>query len=172
MSDRPVVTGTFSASMTIFSTAVVLLLVQDDLSIVFAGLLSSIVSNTLSDGLSVAAGGDQKPGTFGQVALAELCIGLPFLLVVLYFTYKQRSNKPLFGGGTRRLTRLTTKDRTSIILILSVLNLSFVVGVMVWQGTKEDWQQCVWLIPVVSIFSISMTYNIEKYLFPNRPTLN
>lgn len=132
---------------------------QDDLSIVFAGLLSAIVSNSLSDGLSVASGGNQEFGTFIQVALAELCVGLPFLLVILYFTFKQRSQK-----SPMKI------DRKNLILILAVLNIVGVVIVMLWKGTLDDWQKRVWLIPVVVLISTTLTYYTEKKLFPARPS--
>jgi hypothetical protein len=169
MSDRPIVTGTFSASMTIFSTAVVLLLVQDDLSIVFAGLLSAIISNSLSDGLSVTTGGNMSWDTFGKVALAEIGVGLPFLIVILYFTLKQRkqNTKTLFGGKSPTLSKNT---RALIILIIASLNATAVVIVMLWQGNKNDWLNFVWLIPLVILFTVGLTFFTEKRLFPSRPS--
>lgn len=173
MSELPYITGIFSASMTVFSTAVVLLLVQDDMSVVFAGLLSSIISNSLSDGLSVTSGGDQSAETFLKVSSAEIVLGVPFLIVILIFTFRQRNTKikrltfgPARNNGTK--LKLTRTDRVVIIGILAVINALFLTSVLIW-SINTDWDaRVVLLIPVVILLTTLITYYTEKGLFDKR----
>ena len=166
--ERWVLTGSFSSSMTIFSTAVTLILVQNDLSVVFAGTLSAALANSLSDGISVSTGnGKDWLSTFTQVAASEAVLGFLLLVILLILTFMQRNNH-----GAKYLTAPTRLQRIGIITVLACVNLVFVLGsIFIFGGDLDEQKKYLFnaiAIPFVIIFTVTITVLTERGLFPSK----
>lgn len=166
--ERWVLTGSFSSSMTIFSTAVTLILVQNDLSVAFAGTLSAALANSLSDGTAVSTGSKRGWKTFWEVALSEAVLGISLIIFLLIWTFMQRNTH-----GAKYLTAPTRRQRAGMVALLALVNIIFVLGSIYFYGGDFDEQKGYLLkalaIPAVVLFTVTVTILTERGLFPSKP---
>jgi hypothetical protein len=89
--------GTTTAAITLTTTLASTLIVESDLSTVFAAAFAASLSNALADGFSVAAAGDgirsMNWKNFRNIFLSELVLGILPLAVLLVFVVYQRNGK-------------------------------------------------------------------------------
>lgn len=150
--------GTTTAAITLTTTLASTLIVESELSTVFAAAFAASLSNALADGFSVAAAGDgilsMNWKNFRNVFLSELLLGLLPLAALLVFVVYQRNGN--FEPGRK----------FKLIFIAAIVAYQiaalFIIGLGIVDDTFIDNLLRALLVLAVIVTITGLTYGIDR----------